>query len=49
MSSTAVPTAPAIDDVLADLALQTRRLRIAAWAVGGAGLLVTAAVAGITA
>ncbi|WP_144118924.1 hypothetical protein [Catellatospora sichuanensis] len=47
MSSTAVPAAPAIDEVLADLALQTNRLRIAAWAVGGAGLLVTAAVANI--
>lgn len=47
MSSTAVPAAPAIDEVLADLALQTRRLRIAAWAVGGAGLLVTAFVAGV--
>ncbi|MEV0455989.1 hypothetical protein [Catellatospora methionotrophica] len=47
MSSTAVPVAPAIDEALAGLALQTRRLRIAAWAVGGAGLLVTALIAGI--
>ncbi|MEU8079740.1 hypothetical protein AB0B31_30365 [Catellatospora citrea] len=47
MSSTAVPAAPAIDEVLADLALQTRRLRIAAWAVGGAGLLIAAGVASI--
>ncbi|WP_155372153.1 hypothetical protein [Catellatospora vulcania] len=47
MSSTAVPAAPAIDDVLADLALQTRRLRLAAWIFGVAGMLVTAVVAGL--
>ncbi|GAA1413563.1 hypothetical protein GCM10009662_58240 [Catellatospora coxensis] len=40
-----MPAAPAIDDLLADLALQTRRLRVAAWAVGGAGLLAAAVVA----
>lgn len=44
MSSTAVPAAPAIDEILADLALQTRRLRIAAWVAGAAGLPVAAVV-----
>jgi hypothetical protein len=47
MSSTAVPAAPAIDEILADLALQTRRQRIAAWAAGGAGLPAAAVVASL--
>lgn len=41
MSSTAVPAAPAIDEILADLALRTRRLSAAVWGLGGVGLLVT--------
>lgn len=47
MSSTAVPAEPAVDDLLHHLASQNRRLLIAAWAVGGAGLIITAAVAGV--
>ncbi|GAB4047828.1 hypothetical protein GCM10028775_09240 [Catellatospora paridis] len=42
-----MPAAPAIDEVLADLARQTRRLRITAWVVGGAGLLGAAVLAGV--
>ncbi|MFC7763482.1 hypothetical protein ACFQY4_39625 [Catellatospora bangladeshensis] len=47
MSSTAAPAAPADGDLLRHLASQNRRLLVAAWAVGGAGLIITAAVAGV--
>ncbi|MEV4413981.1 PH domain-containing protein [Catellatospora sp. NPDC049609] len=46
MSSTAVPAEPAVDDLLSALASQNRRLLLAAWAVGGAGLALCAGLAG---